>query len=205
MPAVPLSPPPLGLATDDSLEVTRVLPRRLVRISQYPAGEPYFGASGANRFDAPGCLAGAPEFRSCYFGLSLEVAVAESLLHDEIPVDGEFRFSLAALEQRYVHHFSGSTLRVLDLTGATLKRFSGHADLAGTASYALTQQWSLAVYRNPLNFDGFVYMSRHLNTERAVILFDRAATKVQSKPSPLLLPDTPGFAAAAAAFNIVAA
>ena len=48
-------------------------------------------------------------------------------------------------------------------------------------------------------------MSRHLNTERAVILFDRAATKVQSKPSPLLLPDTPGFAAAAAAFNIVAA
>lgn len=48
----------------------------------------------------------------------------------------------------------------------------------------------------------------HLNTERAVILFDRAATKVHSKPSPLLLPDTPGFAAAAAAdttFNIVAA
>lgn len=52
-----------------------------------------------------------------------------------------------------------------------LKRLSGHADLSGTASYAVTQQWSLAVYRNPLNFDGFVYMSRHLNTERAVILF----------------------------------
>jgi hypothetical protein len=176
-----------------------------VRISQHPAGEPYFAASGANRFDAPGCLAGTPEFRACYFGFSLEVAVAESLLHDEIPVDGAFRFSLAALEQRYVHRFSGKMLRVLDLTGATLKRLSGHADLAGTASYAVTQQWSLAVYRNPLNFDGFLYMSRHLNTERAVVLFDRAAAKLQSKPSPLLLPDTPGFAAAAAAFNIVAA
>lgn len=205
MPAVPLAPPPPGLATDDSLPVTRVLPRRLVRISQYPAGEPYFGASGSNRFDAPGCLAGAPEFRSCYFGFSLEVAVAESLLHDELPVDGEFRFSMAALELRHVHRFSGSMLRLLDLTGTTLKRLSGHADLAGTATYALTQQWSLAVFRNPLNFDGFVYMSRHLNTERAVVLFDRAATKVHSKPSPLLLPDTPGFAAAAAAFNIVAA
>lgn len=62
MPAVPLAPPPSGLATDDSLPVTRVLPRRLVRISQYPAGEPHFDASGANRFDAPGCLAGTPEF-----------------------------------------------------------------------------------------------------------------------------------------------
>ncbi|MES2742106.1 MAG: RES family NAD+ phosphorylase [Pseudomonadota bacterium] len=176
-----------------------------MRISQYPAGEPYFGASGANRFDAPGCLARAPEFRSCYFGFSLEVAVAESLLHDELPVDGEFRFSMAALELRHVHRFSGSMLRLLDLTGTMLKRLSGHADLAGTATYALTQQWSLAVFRNPLNLDGFVYMSRHLNTERAVILFDRAATKIHSKPSPLLLPDTPGFAAAAAAFNIVAA
>lgn len=205
MPAVPLAPPPSGLATDDSLPVTRVLPRRLVRISQYPAGEPHFGASGANRFDAPGCLAGVPEFGSCYFGFSLEVAVAESLLHDEMPVDGEFRLSMATLGLRYVHRFSGSMLRLLDLTGATLKRLSGHADLAGTASYSITQQWSLAVFRNSLDFDGFVYMSRHLNTERAVILFDRAAAKVHSKPSPTLLPYTPGFASAVAAFNIVAA
>jgi hypothetical protein len=57
------------------------------------------------------------------------VAIAESLLHDEIPVEGAFRFSFDALKQRYAHRFSGSTLRVLDLTGATLKRLSGHADL----------------------------------------------------------------------------
>ncbi|MEC5163287.1 MULTISPECIES: RES domain-containing protein [unclassified Janthinobacterium] len=92
-----------------------------------------------------------------------------------------------------------------ELTGATLKRLSGHADLAGTASYAITQQWSLSIFDNPLNFDGFVYMSRHLNTERAVILFDRAAARLHAKPSVLALPDTPGFAAAATAFNIVAA
>lgn len=205
MPAVALAPPPSGLATDDSLPVTRVLPRRLVRISRYPAGEPHFGTSGANRFDAPGCLAGAPEFGSCYLGFSLEVAVAESLLHDEWPVDGEFHISRETLELRYVHRFLGSMLSLLDLTGATLKRLSGHADLAGTAAYSVTQQWSLAVFKNPVDFDGFIYMSRHLNTERAVILFDRAASKIQSKPSPTLLPDTPGFATTAATFNIVAA
>lgn len=185
--------------------MARLYPRYLVRISQYPTGEPYFGCSGGNRFDAPGCLAGAPEFRSCYFGFSLGVAIAESLLHDEVPVNGEFRFSRAVLEQRYVHRFTGPALRVLDLTGAMLKRLSGHADLAGTAAYAVTQQWSLAVFNNPLNFDGFIYMSRHLNTERALILFDRAAVRLRGKPSPLKLPDTPGFAEAAAAFNIVAA
>lgn len=202
---VPLSPPPPILATDNSLPVTRLLPRQLVRISQYPSGEPFFGASGSNRFDAPGCLTGAPEFRSCYLGFTLEVAIAETLLHDEIPVNGAFRFSVDALNKRYVHRFSGSALRMLDLTGATLKRLSGHADLAGTASYEITRQWSLAVFCNPQNFDGFMYMSRHLNTERAVILFDRAAHKLHAKPNPMLLPDTSGFAAAVRAFNIIAA
>jgi len=205
LPAIALPPPPAALSADGSLPVTPLASRRLVRISMYPSGEPYFGASGANRFDAPGCLAGTPQFRSCYFGFSPDVAMAESLLHDEMPVDGEFRISRSALEQRYVHRFSGSMLRVLDLTGATLKRLSGHAGLSDTASYTVTQQWSLAVFSNPLNLDGFLYMSRHLNTGRAAILFDRAAGKVHGKPAPLLLSDTPGFASAAAAFNIVAA
>lgn len=205
MVAVPLGLPPPALATDDSLLVTRLHSRKtLVRISKYVTGEPYFGCSGGNRFDAPGCLAGAPEFRSCYLGFSLAVAIAESLLHDEIPVNGQFRLSYADLEQRRVYRFTGSALRVLDLTGATLKRLSGHADLAGTASYAVTQQWSLSIFNNPLNFDGFMYMSRHLNTERAIILFDRAASRLHTKSFPLALPDTPGFVEAATAFNIVA-
>lgn len=205
MSASPLPLPPAILANDGSLTVTRIYPRSLVRISRYPTGEPFFGHSGGNRFDAPGCLNGAPEFRSCYLGFSLEVAIAESLLHDEIPVNGEFRFSRSALEQHYVHRFAGSALHVLDLTGAALKRLAGHADLAGTASYAITQQWSLSVFNNPLIFDGFIYMSRHFNTGRALILFDRAAARVRGKPSPLTLPETAGFAAAASAFNIAAA
>lgn len=203
--AAALGPPPATLATDDTLPVTSLATRALYRISPYPANEPYFGCSGANRFDAPGCSAGTPEFRTCYFGLSLAVAIAESVLHDELPLDGAFHISQTALEQRYLHRFNGRSLRVLELTGVTLKRMAGHAELAGTASYALTQQWSLAVFLNPLVVDGFIYMSRHLNTERAVVLFDRAAKRLKAKPSPLTLPDAPGFATAATAFNIVAA
>ena len=205
MPALPLGPPPYSLTNDGGLPVTRMRPGTLIRISRHTSGEPHFGCSGGNRFDAPGCLSDTPEFHSCYLGSSLDVAIAESLLHDEVPVNGQFRISYDALKQSYVHRFTGSALRMLDLTGATLKRLSGHADLAGTAAYAVTQQWSLAVFHNPLSFDGFVYMSRHFNTGRAVMLFDRAAVRLHGVPLPLALTDTPGFAAAASAFHIVAA
>ncbi|HEX8614458.1 MAG TPA: hypothetical protein VF800_24530 [Telluria sp.] len=89
-----------------------------------------------------------------------------------------------------------------NLTGKHLKKLGGHADLAGTVDYAVTQQWSLAVFNNPGNFDGFIYMSRHLNTEIAVLLFDRAKPKVQLATVSSLM-GTSGFAAAARMFGIV--
>lgn len=200
--ALPLPPP--SLATDRRLPVVKIAARQLFRISPFPDNEPFFGCTGANRFDAPGCVGGSPEFRTCYFGLSLEVAIAESLLHDEIAVDGTFHISTAAIERRYLHRFAGKALRVFALNGVNLKRLGGHAGLAGAEGYAVTQQWSLSVFQNPLIFDGFIYMSRHLNTGQAVVLFDRAAKQLHAKRSPASLLDLPGFAAAATAFNITA-
>jgi hypothetical protein len=75
--------------------------------------------------------------------------------------------------------FSGRPLRLADLTGASLKRLGGHAALSGNASYRLPQKWSQAIHRHPDAVDGFVYMSRHLNTERAVVLFDRAGLRLR--------------------------
>jgi len=90
------------------------------------------------------------------------------------------------------------------LHGALLKRMAGHADLAGTTDYSLTQSWALAVFNNPPVFDGFVYMSRHQNTGKAAMLFDRAAPRLTAvRPLPLLC--VKGFAAAARAFGIVPA
>lgn len=173
----PLGPPPAQLATE-KFSKKYVDPARLVRISSYLTGEPYFGQSGRNRFDAPGALAGRPEYGICYFGTDLELAMAESILHDEMPVNGVFQLTREHLENRYALYFGGAALHLLDLTGPLLKRLGGSADLAGTGDYASTQRWAHAIHRNPVGYDGFLYMSRHLNTRRAVALFDRAQHKI---------------------------
>jgi len=196
----PLGPPPKGLAIE-KFPKKYVSPTRLVRISAYHAGEPYFGASGNNRFDAPGAGTGAPEFGVCYFGTSLEIAMAESILHDEIPVNGAFNITRAQIDGRFALHFGGRPLHLLDLTGALLKRLGGNADLAGTTDYGITQQWSRAVFDNPAGYDGFLYMSRHLNTQRAVALFGHAASKIRLESySPLA--NAPGFRMAVERFAI---
>lgn len=58
MAARPLEPPPPELF-NTRLPKQYLPPKRLVRISGYRTGEPHFGTSGANRFDAPGCALAA--------------------------------------------------------------------------------------------------------------------------------------------------
>ena len=174
-------------------------PEKLFRISSHDTGEPYFGVSGANRFDAPGESA---EFGSCYFGYKLSVALAESVLHDEMPRSGKFSVAQTNLDDKYVLRFQGQQLRLANLTGVSLKRAGGHAGLGGSINYAITQQWSLAVHNHPSTFDGFVYMSRHLNTDKAVILFDRAKPKISMLDATKLL-EFKGFASAAKSLGIV--
>lgn len=193
--------PPSNLATD-KLPSKRCDPAKLFRVSSHNTGEPYFGNTGANRFDAPGSAAGSAEFSACYLGFKLVVAIAESVLHDEVPSGGKFSIAQTVLDSKYVLRFEGSDLHLADLTGANLKRLGGHADLSGTCDYLTTQRWSLSVYQNPHNYDGFVYMSRHLNTEKAVTLFDRANSKIQMTSATNLVA-YPGFAAAARMLGIV--
>ena len=196
----PLKLPSDALATD-KFPKKYISPTRLVRISAYHTGEPYFGKSGNNRFDAPGAVTGTPEFGVCYLGTSLELAMAESILHDEIPVNGAFTITRAQIDGRFALYFGGKPLHLLDLTGPLLKRLGGNADLAGTTDYGLTQQWARAVHDNPAGYDGFLYMSRHLNTKRAVALFDRAKSKIQLESySPLA--NATGFKAAVRRFGI---
>jgi hypothetical protein len=163
-------------------------PSKLVRISRGTENEPFFGTSGANRFDAPGCPA-APEYATCYFGTTLAVAIGETVLHDLTPVGGEFLVPRADLEAQNVLRVDGGLLHL--------------ADLAGTDDYAITQQWALAVYLNRGSLDGFQYMSRHINTAIAVALFDRAKQKLKLKSYIKLLNER-GFPALAASFDIVA-
>jgi len=177
-------------------------PSKLVRISRRTENEPFFGTSGANRFDAPSCPV-APEYATCYFGTTLAVALGETVLHDLTPVGGKFLVPLAELEAQNVLRFGGRLLHLADLTGISLKRIGGHADLAGTDDYSLTQQWALAVYLNSDLLDGFQYMSRHVNNAIAVALFDRTKKKLRLH-SHIKLLNEKGFPALAASFRIVA-
>jgi hypothetical protein len=163
----------------------QVHPQTLFRISGRNTGEPYFGRWNANRFDDPNPDPEA-RFGTCYLGTSLAVAVAETLLHDRQPVAGWFVVELAVIRSRHVIRFDGSPLILADLTGAQLKRIGGHAGLSGTSSYRTTRNWSVAVHAHASNVDGFLYMSRHKNDEKAIVLFDRAAQKLwMAKATPL--------------------
>lgn len=197
----PLGLPPAALSLD-ALAATTLASSRLWRISAHSNGEPHFGATGLNRFDAPGCATGMPEYATCYLGLNLSAAVAESVLHDRVAENGRFEITDETLDAMYVHRFRGGVLQLLDLRGATLKRFGGHADLAGTSRFDITQQWSLAVFQNPQHFDGFVYMSRHENVSPAVAPFNRAKPRIRLAAAQPLL-STAAYAAVAEAFHIV--
>lgn len=194
--------PPRSFAAT-ALSVVRVRPSSLIRVSSFAGREPYFGNSGANRFDSPGCLAGAAQYASCYLGLPLPVAFAESILHDAVPEDGKCRIATSELTKANVHRFRGNLLHLADLTGAPLKQLGAHADLAGSSDYAITQAWALAVFNNHANVDGFIYMSRHLNTGKAVVLFDRAKHRLRPL-TPTKLVDEARFADLMKMFNIVA-
>lgn len=127
MSTIRLGPPPDFVRTCN-LETIDVCPSELTRVAFHVDGEPYFHRSRRNRFDAPG-LPTFPDFSTCYFGLDLPVAVAETVLHDEIAQAEGFPISWKILDKYYCLKFAGTALKLADLTGASLKRLAGNADL----------------------------------------------------------------------------
>jgi hypothetical protein len=167
-----LSAPPADFATLPLASLT-IDPSRLFRSSRHATGEPHFGRSGLNRFDDPS-PSGADRYSTCYFGFDIATAVAETVLHDEEPVGGRFLVAKADFDSRNLVRLTGRrALKVANMTGAMLKICGGNAALSAVLPYDIPQQWSKAVHDHPGRFDGFQYMSRHLNDRKAVVLFSR--------------------------------
>jgi hypothetical protein len=164
-------------ATYAPLIVRSIDPATLVRISRFQKGEPHFGKSGANRFDDP--RKGGKRFGACYFGIdSLRCAFAETVLHDRA-VDLKHGYALTETElDRYVYRFTGKPLDVAVMHGEDLLMVGGDGRLSTDKPYTVTQQWSLAVFKHHDKVDGFLYKSRHTDTE-ALVLFDRAKPKLK--------------------------
>jgi hypothetical protein len=175
-------------------------PSTLLRVSSHGTGEPHFGRHGGNRFD-DGRLPEAGRFGTCYLGRSLTVALAETLLHDEVAVAGRFAVAPEELQRRHVVSFKGAELRLADCTGVALKRMGLDGRFSAELDTRATQAWSAALHEHPAAVDGLLYVSRHVNTGKAVVLFDRAAAKLQLVDV-VPLREYPGAAAALAALGV---
>lgn len=176
--SAPLKPPPSDLH-DINLETVQVQVASLYRISKHTSGEPYFGKSAGNRFD-DNSRHPSKRFGTCYLGLTLQVAIAETVLHDLMPHGGHFVVSPDELESKQVVRFQGGILKLAKLTGTALKRIVGSSEISTTFPYDLPQAWAAALHAHPAKVDGLLYMSKQINDEQAVVIFNRARRKFES-------------------------
>jgi hypothetical protein len=154
------------------VKAARVAVSKLFRISRHDSGEPYFGRSAGNRFDAPD-----RSYGTCYCGFDLQTAIAETVLHDAAPRSGVFEVTQYDLDSRYLMRFTGGVLNLAVLYGASAKALAGDGSISTVLPYDIPQEWSAALHAHPDRFDGILYMSRHVNDRKAAVLFDMAKLK----------------------------
>ena len=149
---------------------------KLVRLSRHPATEPYWSA-GVYRFDdpQPGRV-GA--FGTCYTANSIEVAFAESVVHESGRfVAGTHEVPAAELTERSVVRFAcqrRKTLVLADLTGAALKSLGLNNDISASGDYTSSQAWGQAIHDASSRWDGIRYVSRQMNKGFACAIFERS-------------------------------
>ncbi len=161
---------------EDLLRPVRIEVASLVRLSRHPATEPYWSA-GVYRFDDPESgRAGA--FGTCYTASSIEVAFAESVIHESgWFVGGSYEVPAAELTERSVVRFAcprRKTLVLADLTGAALKSLGLNNDISASADYTASQAWAQAIHDTARHWDGIRYVSRQMNKGFAYAIFERS-------------------------------
>lgn len=72
----------------------------------------------------------------------------------------------------------GRLLVLADFTRTALKALIGDGSISTITPYKLPQAWARAVHQHPAGVDGILYVSRHVNDQNAVVLFDRAGLKL---------------------------
>jgi hypothetical protein len=129
---------------EDLLRPVRIEVASLVRLSRHPAMEPYW-STGVYRFDDPE-PGHAGAFGTCYTASTIEVAFAESFIHESGRfVGGSYEVPAAELTERSVVRFTcerGKSLVLVDLTGAALKFLGLNNDISASADYTTSQAWA---------------------------------------------------------------
>lgn len=171
--------PPEPGSFETLLRPVRIDIASLVRLSRHPASEPYW-STGVYRFDAPD-VDGANSFGTCYAASSVEVAFAESVIHEcgqfirgshQVPADELTARSVV----RYAHD-RRKTLVFADLTGAALKSLGLNNDISASSDYSMSQAWAQAIYDAAPRWDGIRYVSRQMNKGFAYAIFERSGLR----------------------------
>lgn len=149
---------------------------KLVRLSRHPATEPHWSA-GVYRFDdpQPGRVG---DFGTCYTASSIEVAFAESVIHESGRfVSGVHEVPAVELTERSAVRFAcqrRKTIVLADLTGAALKSLGLNNDISASGDYAVSQAWAQAIHDASPRWDGIRYVSRQMNKGFAYAVFQRS-------------------------------
>ena len=164
---------------EELLRPVRIQVASLVRLSRRPATEPYWSA-GVYRFDDPDASrAGA--FGTCYTASTIEVAFAESVIHESGRFAGStYEVAAADLTERSVVRFAcdrRKTLVLADLTGAALKALGLNNDISASADYTASQAWAQAIHDAHRRWDGIRYVSRQMNKGFACAIFERSGLR----------------------------
>lgn len=174
-----LRPPEPG-TFEELLRPVRVEVASLVRLSRYPATEPHWSA-GVYRFDDPD-PDGPDPFGTCYAANSIEVAFAESVIHECGRFGGSaYEIPHLELSARSIVHFrcrTRKTLLLADLTGAALKALGLNNDISASDDYTQSQMWAQAIHRAHVRWDGIRYVSRQMNKGFAYAIFERSGMSV---------------------------
>jgi hypothetical protein len=190
-------PPPVDLDRID-LPLVEVNAAELLRL--FPAGKPPIRfrvakrGQKAYRFDAPN-----GEFAVMYCAFSLEVCFAETLLRTRAfdkPAREPTLIDESELRCRKVVQFGeGDDRRLVlaDLTGSGLARLRCDGSISTVSRYVVPRQWALALWKHPGRVDGIRYVSRFMNSQPAVVLFDRCKDRLSARRSQPLAdhPDLP--------------
>ena len=164
---------------EDQLRAVRIEVASLVRLSRRPATEPYWSA-GVHRFDDPN-PGRTDEFGTCYTASTIEVAFAESVIHESGRfVGGVYEVPTSELTERSVVRFAcgrRKTLVLADLTGAALKALGLNNDISASADYSVSQAWAQAIHDADPRWHGIRYVSRQMNKGFAYAIFERSGLR----------------------------
>jgi hypothetical protein len=164
---------------EDLLRPVRIEVASLVRLSRRPATEPYWSA-GVYRFDDPG-PGSYGRFGTCYTASNIEVAFAESVIHEcGRFIGGSYEVPTVELTERCVVRFTCEGRKALvlaDLTGAALKSLGLNNDISASANYLTSQAWAQAIHGANAAWDGIRYVSRQMNKGFAYAIFERSGLR----------------------------